>query len=212
MTSIMRRTVRGTAAGLGALAIVAGTAACGGLLEGDDGGDGPAAEQEDPAEGEGEDGADEEADPAETQQDEAEAEADADGTGETGDDSEGDSAEGDDAAAELTEDDLTAAGDRFYAFLEAMGEGDPDTACSLVIDHETGEPAAGAGLEKCKQSYEEMLGDDFDPSIMSAVEREMIEASDNGDGRAEILALGESTGMFMENVSGEWYIVADSSF
>lgn len=47
---------------------------------------------------------------------------------------------------------------------------------------------------------------------MSAVEREMIEASDNGDGRAEILALGESTGMFMENVSGEWYIVADSSF
>lgn len=57
-----------------------------------------------------------------------------------------------------------------------------------------------------------MLGDDFDPSIMSAVEREMIEASDNGDGRAEILALGESTGMFMENVSGEWYIVADSSF
>lgn len=125
MTSIMRRTVRGTAAGLGALAIVAGTAACGGLLEGDDGGDGPAAEQEDPAEGEGEDGADEEADPAETQQDEAEAEADADGTGETGDDSEGDSAEGDDAAAELTEDDLTAAGDRFYAFLEAMGEGGP---------------------------------------------------------------------------------------
>lgn len=123
MTSIMRRTVRGTAAGLGALAIVAGTAACGGLLEGDDGGDGPAAEQEDPAEGEGEDGADEEADPAETQQDEAEAEADADGTGETGDDSEGDSAEGDDAAAELTEDDLTAAGDRFYAFLEAMGGG-----------------------------------------------------------------------------------------
>ena len=68
MTSIMRRTVRGAAAGLGALAIVAGTAACGGLLGGDAEEDSPSVEEQDPAQDEGEDGADEEADPAETEE------------------------------------------------------------------------------------------------------------------------------------------------
>ncbi|MGO1505890.1 MAG: hypothetical protein ACTH0H_08340, partial [Brachybacterium sp.] len=53
MTSIMRRTVRGAAAGLGALAIVAGTAACGGLLGGDAEEDSPSVEEQDPAQDEG---------------------------------------------------------------------------------------------------------------------------------------------------------------
>ena len=118
MTSIMRRTVRGAAAGLGALAIVAGTAACGGLLGGDAEEDSPSVEEQDPAQDEGDDGADEEADPGE----DTEAGDDA----ETGDDADNDDAGG---AETLGEEDLTKAGDRFYAFFEAIGNEDPEAAC-----------------------------------------------------------------------------------
>ncbi|MDN5599142.1 MAG: hypothetical protein L0G52_01240 [Brachybacterium sp.] len=60
MTSSMRRTVRGAAAGMGALAIIAGTAACGDLLGGgDEEGDGGTGTEETQEEGgESEEGAD----------------------------------------------------------------------------------------------------------------------------------------------------------
>ncbi|QNN81633.1 hypothetical protein H3H54_08730 [Brachybacterium sp. Z12] len=222
MTSIMRRTVRGAAAGLGALAIVAGTAACGGLLGGDAEEDSPSVEEQDPAQDEGDDGADEEADPAETEEGSAESDgagtddADAGEDTEAGDDAEtGDDADNDDAGGgeTLGEEDLTKAGDRFYAFFEAIGNEDPEAACSLVIDYETGEPTTGAGLEKCMASFEEEFGADFDPSMMDILQREMIEASDSGDGSAEISVMGESTEMSMQKADdGEWYIVADTGF
>ena len=113
----------------------------------------------------------------------------------------------------LGEEDLTRAGDRYYAFFEAIGNEDPEGACSLVIDYETGEPAAGAGLEKCMASFEEEFGEDFDPSMVDVLQREMIEASDSGDGSAEISVMGESAEMSMQKADdGEWYIVADSGF
>lgn len=236
MNSIMRRGIRGAATGLGALALLAGASACGALGDlagGDDGGDDPAVEQ--PADDEGED-ADAEEDDASRQSEGSDDEADtapAEGTDEGEDADQGEDAEGSDDedagdpegedtedgksgeedAAALSEDELEKAGDRSYAFYEAIGEQDPQTACELVIDYETGEPAEGDGLQKCVDSFDDAVGEDFDPSELSMFERSMLQAEDNGDGRAAITVLGASLDMYMKKAGdGAWYIEADAPF
>lgn len=213
MNSIMRRTVRGTATGLGALALIAGASACGAigdLTGGGEGGDDPSAEQpadeEDGAESEGsaEDGESSEGDGASTDESE-----DAEGDDAGGDTSEG----GDEAAGPISEEELTTAGDRFYAFFEAIGAQDPEGACRLVIDYDTGEPAESEGLQTCVDSFDEEFGGDFDPSAVDAIERSMIGAEDNGDGRASITMLDEPADMYMKKADdGQWYIEADAPF
>ncbi|MGP9536887.1 hypothetical protein ACT3SP_02695 [Brachybacterium sp. AOP43-C2-M15] len=230
MTTIMRRTVRGASAGLGALAIIAGTAACGGLLDGDEGqgGDDPAVEEpaDDGAEenGAGDDGT--ENDGAEDDGAAGESDTDTDDTDSDGTDSvdtdsdgteegdEGAAAGGDDDAAggSLSEDDLTAAGDRFMEFFEAIGEEDAEGACELLIDPDTGAPAEGSGLERCAAEFEKGLGEDFDPSLVSVIDRAMIDAVDNGDGTAGITLMDEPSDMTMALVDGEWYLVVEGDF
>lgn len=203
MNSIMRRTVRGTATGLGALALIAGASACGAigdLTGGGEGGDDPSAEQ--PADEE--DGESSEGDGASTDESE-----DAEGDDAGGDTSEG----GDEAAGPISEEELTTAGDRFYAFFEAIGAQDPEGACRLVIDYDTGEPAESDGLQTCVDSFDEEFGGDFDPSAVDAIERSMIGAEDNGDGRASITMLDEPADMYMKKADdGQWYIEADAPF
>jgi hypothetical protein len=222
MTSIRRRTVRGAAAGMGALAIIAGTAACG-MLGGDDAeGEGTGSGVEEPAEQdpgevdarsadseESEDGAETDEDAAESGTDSAEEGDDA------GAEADPEAGEGEDAAAgePLSEQDLTAAGDRFHAFFRAIGDEDPEAACGLVIDHETGEPTTGDGLETCLASFDDASGEGFNPSMVDMLQREMIEAEDHGDGRASISVMGEATDMLMQKADdGQWYILADSPF
>ncbi|MEJ6543005.1 hypothetical protein ACFU1Q_05825 [Brachybacterium paraconglomeratum] len=223
MNSIMRRTVRGTATGLGALALIAGASACGAigdLTGGGEGGDDPSAEQ--PADeedgGESEGGEPEGAESEGSAEDGESSEGDGASTDESedaeGDDAGGDTSEGgDEAAGPISEEELTTAGDRFYAFFEAIGAQDPEGACRLVIDYDTGEPAESDGLQTCVDSFDEEFGGDFDPSAVDAIERSMIGAEDNGDGRASITMLDEPADMYMKKADdGQWYIEADAPF
>lgn len=223
MNSIMRRTVRGTATGLGALALIAGASACGAigdLTGGGEGGDDPSAEQ--PADeedgGESEGGEPEGAESEGSAEDGESSEGDGASTDESedaeGDDAGGDTSEGgDEAAGPISEEELATAGDRFYAFFEAIGAQDPEGACRLVIDYDTGEPAESDGLQTCVDSFDEEFGGDFDPSAVDAIERSMIGAEDNGDGRASITMLDEPADMYMKKADdGQWYIEADAPF
>lgn len=223
MNSIMRRTVRGTATGLGALALIAGASACGAigdLTGGGEGGDDPSAEQ--PADeeegGESEGGEPGGAESEGSAEDGESSEGDGVSTDESedaeGDDAGGDTSEGgDEAAGPISEEELTTAGDRFYAFFEAIGAQDPEGACRLVIDYDTGEPAESDGLQTCVDSFDEEFGGDFDPSAVDAIERSMIGAEDNGDGRASITMLDEPADMYMKKADdGQWYIEADAPF
>ena len=222
MTSIMRRTVRGTAATLGALAIVAGAAACGGLTGGDEekddsttveegsSEDGPdseddASEADGTAAEEGEGAAEEGAEAAE------EAESAAEDEGEDASDADGDTSaeEGQDAeAGSLSEDDLTAVGDRFYEFLEAAAQADGDAACALVMNPATDAPLGDAERGACAQGFEERAEEQgVDPAIFDVIDRSMIEGVDNGDGTAGITMLGKDGGFtFVEADDGQWYI------
>lgn len=233
MTSIMRRTVRGTAAGLGALAIVAGTAACGGLLPGGEDGDGetgveeggedPGAEdpaedpdaeeggdgstEEDPAAEEGGDGSTEE-DPAGG--DSAEDPADEEGGDDSAQEDPAADEEGEDAAAgeALTEGDLTAAGDVFFEFLQAAATSDGEAACALVTNPINDEPLEGSVLEECAKSFEQSAGEEeIDPAVADMMDRSMIEAIDNGDGTAGIELMGEDYNVTLVEVTdGQWYL------
>ncbi len=195
MTSIMRRTVRGTAAGLGALAIIAGAAACGG---GETETTDPAVSEEKPAEDAGEPA--DEADPVEE-----------DGGEASTDEGEGDAAasEGDAAAGEpLSEEDLTAAGDRFFEFLQAAAGADGETACSLITNPLTDQPLEGKDRDECVTSFTETAGEaGVDPATADMMERSMIEAVDNGDGTAGITLLGTDAGLsVLKADDGQWYV------
>lgn len=206
MGAIMRRTMRGTAAGLGALAIVAGTAACGGLLGGDgEGGDPPAAEE--PAD----DGDAAEGDAEGDSESDAEGESEAEGEAAGSEESEGSDEEdaSGDAAGELAEEDLSAAGDRFSEFFSAVGDGDAEAACGVLADPATGKPFEGERLEECTTSFEESIGEDFDPAMADVIDRSMIEAVDNGDGTAGITLMGEDSEMTMTESDGEWYLLVE---
>lgn len=204
MNSIMRRTVRGAATGLGALALIAGASACGAigdLVGGGDEGDDPSAEQ--PAEDEGsesEDGASEGADEESAGGEDAEAE-----------ESEGDDAAGGDAeAGPLSEEDLTASGDRALEFVKAAAAGDAATACSLALDPTTGSGMSGGSLDACVSGFEETAGEEgteLDPSIADAIDRSMIETTDNGDGTAAVSMMGSEAGISMiQGDDGQWYV------
>lgn len=202
MNSIMRKTVRGTATGLGALALIAGASACGAIGDragGGEGGDDPSAEQ--PAEEEG-------------------GESEGEGAGSEGSESEGsegesESTEGDDAAGgsdgePVSEEDLTAAGDQAFEFVKAAATGEAETACSLAMDPTTGSGMSGSNLESCVAGFEESAeeaGTEFDPSVADALDRSMVETSDNGDGTAAVSLGGVDAGFAMvQGEDGKWYV------
>lgn len=199
MNAIMRKSVRGTTAGLGALAIIVGASACGTISDlagGGDGGDDPAAEE--PAEDEGagaeEDGAAEDA------------------GGESSDGgAAGEEIEGDDAAGgSLDQSELDAASERFVEFVQVMDDGDGEKTCSFFIDPTTDKPVEGETLTKCGEllaSQEEGL----EPGSMDMIDPSMVEASDNGDGTVSISMMGSEFPYPMAKADdGEWYMVLSS--
>ena len=215
MNAIMRKSVRGSAAGLGALAIIVGASACGTISDlagGGDGGDDPAAEE--PAEDEGAEGEGAEEEGAEGEGAGAEEDGAAEDAG--GESSDGGAAgeetEGGEAGA-LSGEDLTAAGDQGLAFLKAAASGDGEGACAVVLDPTTGNGMSGSTLEACAAGFEgkaEEEGATFDPSAAEALDRSMIEATDNGDGTAGLTMMGTDAGVTMvKGEDGKWYV--DSS-
>lgn len=223
MNSIMRKTVRGTATGLGALALIAGASACGAigdLAGGDEGGDDPSAEQ--PAEEEGGESEGGESEGGESEGGESEGE-DAEGAGSEGaegsesegSEGESESTEGDDAGGgsegePVAEEDLTTAGDRAFEFVKAAASGDAEGACALALDPTTGSGMSGSSAEACVAGYEESAeeeGTAFDPSIADALDRSMVETSDNGDGTVAVSFMGEDAGISMvQGDDGKWYV------
>ncbi|MDN5687352.1 MAG: hypothetical protein L0G94_11860 [Brachybacterium sp.] len=209
MTTIMRRTVRGAATGLGALAVVAGASSCGSLLGGGDedgsqdpageeqsaeeGGDGAAAEEGDGAGDEGDDAASDEGDDTAAEDD--------------GDDVATDEG-GDDAAAggEVAEEELGAAKQRVLTFFEALGEQDAEAACSVMLDPSTGEPASGEGLADCVDELESSGQlEQFTPEVVDVITEDMLEAEGNDDGTITISAAGTEVSMQKAD-DGTWYI------
>ncbi|GAP77277.1 MULTISPECIES: hypothetical protein [Brachybacterium] len=207
MNSIMRKTVRGTATGLGALALIAGASACGAigdLAGGGEGGDDPSAEQ--PAEEGGE---------SEGGESEGAGSEGAEGSESEGSEGESESTEGDDAAGgsegePVSEEDLTAAGDRAFEFVKAAASGDAEGTCALALDPTTGSGMSGSSAESCVAGYEESAeeeGTAFDPSIADALDRSMVETSDNGDGTVAVSFMGEDAGISMvQGDDGKWYV------
>lgn len=188
MTSIMRRTVRGAATGLGALALVAGASACGSLLGGDDeGGEDPATGEEQPAE---EDGGD------------AASDAGEDSTAEDGASDGG----GDAAAEPIDEAGLTTAGDRFLEFLQTVDD-DTEKACGYFLDPSTAEPLSGDQIAVCGEELESSMGDSVQPGMFDMVDRSMVAAEDNGDGTVRVLLDGDEFPFSMQQGSdGQWYL------
>lgn len=218
MNSIMRRIARGTATGLGALALIAGASACGAigdLTGGGEGGDDPSAEE--PAEDEGGESESEDAAGSESEGSESEGSESEGAEGSESEDSEGESesAEGDDAAGgsegePVSEEDLTAAGDQAFEFVKAAATGEAETACSLSMDPTTGSGMSGSNLESCVAGFEESAeeaGTEFDPSVADALDRSMVETSDNGDGTAAVSLGGVDAGFAMvQGEDGKWYV------
>lgn len=220
MNAIMRKGVRGTAAGLGALAIIVGASACGTISDlagGGDGGDDPAVEEpaedegaeDEGAEGEGagaEEGAEDEG------ADAAEGDAAEDAGGESSDGgAAGEEIEGDDAAGgSLDQSELDAASERFVEFVQVMDDGDGEKTCSFFIDPTTDKPVEGETLTKCGEllaSQEEGL----EPGSMDMIDPSMVEASDNGDGTVSISMMGSEFPYPMAKADdGEWYMVLSS--
>lgn len=215
MTSTMRRTVRGTASALGALAIIAGASACGSLLGGGDEGE-TGTTKEQPAEGDGSDGAAEEDSAAaeegsEAAEEGASAEESAAEEDTSAEEATTDAAaEGDDAAAgeALSEEDLTAVGDAYYAFVQAAATSDGTAACGLFTNPNTGDPLEGSELEACAKGFEGKAEESgVDPSMADALDRSMIEGVDNGDGTAGATLMGSDAGVtFVKADDGKWYI------
>ncbi|MBP2407527.1 hypothetical protein JOF44_000430 [Brachybacterium fresconis] len=224
MTTIMRRTVRGAATGLGALAIVAGASSCGSLLGGGDedgsqdpageeqpaeeGGDGAAAEGDDAAADEGDAAADEGDDAASDEGDDTAAEDDEDDAGTDGGDDVATDEGGDDPATggEVAEEELGAAKQRVLTFFEALGEQDAEAACSVMLDPSTGEPASGEGLTDCVDELESSgQMEQFTPEVVDVITEDMLEAEGNDDGTITISAAGTEVSMEKAD-DGKWYI------
>lgn len=212
MNSIMRKTVRGTATGLGALALIAGASACGAigdLAGGGEGGDDPSAEQPAP-EGEESEGGESEGSDTESEGSEGEGAEGGDTESEDAEGSEGDDAAGGAEGEPVAEEDLTTAGDRAFEFVKAAASGDAEGACALALDPTTGSGMTGSAAESCVAGYEESAGEEgtaLDPSIADALDRSMVETSDNGDGTVAVSFMGEDAGISMvQGDDGKWYV------
>jgi hypothetical protein len=214
MNSIMRRTVRGAATGLGALALITGASACGMLGGGDEGGEEPSVEQpaedvgaDDGAEGEESEGSEdaESSEDGESEGEDAttEDESDASGT----DDAEGEDAAGDEAAGPVDQAGLDAASQRFVDFIQVMDDGDGEAACAFFIDPTTDEPVAGETLTQCGEMIAPQM-EAFEPGSMDIVDVSMVEATDNGDGTVGISLGGSEFPYSMsQGEDGEWYML-----
>ena len=110
----------------------------------------------------------------------------------------------------VSEEDLTAAGDRAFEFVKAAASGDAEGACALALDPTTGSGMSGSSAESCVAGYEESAeeeGTAFDPSIADALDRSMVETSDNGDGTAAVSLGGVDAGFAMvQDEDGKWYV------
>lgn len=192
MRTSFRTTVRGTAqragrtaaVGLGGLALALGAAACTG---GDEGPDSPPVNEETTE-------AEQTSEPAEepTSEEPTEESSASDGGGDT----------------ELSEEELTAAKERFVSFIQVVDDPDYEAACGYMLDPATGEPPVGAQLTACAESLEQELGTsvDVEPGTFDALDASMVEASADASGTVTISFGGQTFPVPMiKHTDGQWY-------
>lgn len=205
MTSIMRKSLRGAASGLGVLAIAAGASACGGLTGGGDEGDKkPDAEKEQPA---GDNG-----DPKDDGADAGASDTGGDDAAATGGDTAASDGGGDTAAAgELSDEDLTAGSEKFVEFLQTLDD-DTTGACEMIYDPSTKGAPSEEFLTGCAPGLKagfEKQGIELQPGMFDTFDASMVELTDNGDGSAAVSLAGQEMGMnVIKADDGEFYIQA----
>lgn len=184
MTSTQCRIVRRAAAGVGALALLLGAAACTGGDEEPRGSESSTAQEAAPTAGE---------DAQPTQ--EPTTTAPSDGGGES----------------PFTEEELEAASQRFVEVLRVLDDQDWEAACGMVLDPTTGTAPEGERLRDCAEGAESAVADRaalLEPGVFDAVEPSMITARDNGDGTVSLSVLDEDLGIPMSpGEDGRWYLV-----
>ena len=78
------------------------------------------------------------------------------------------------------------------------------------MDPTTGSGMSGSNLESWVAGFEESAeeaGTEFDPSVADALDRSMVETSDNGDGTVAVSFMGEDAGISMvQGDDGKWYV------
>lgn len=181
MTTTMRSMLRGATTGMGALALLAGAAAC----TGGDREESPSSPQTTPS-------ASENAQPTEESGPE---DAASDGGGES----------------PFSDDELDAASLRFLDVLQVLDDQDWEAACGMVLDPTTTAAPEGERLQECIDGVESVIGDQaeqLEPGVFDAVDTSMIEASDNGDGTVSLSVLGNQLDIPMApGEDGRWYLV-----
>ncbi|ATG53213.1 hypothetical protein CFK38_10570 [Brachybacterium vulturis] len=179
----MRSILRGTATGMGAIALLWGAAACTGGEEAS-----PSAPQSPSAE------ADDQPTDAPTTEAATENPA-SDGGGES----------------PFSDAELEAASQRFVEVLQVLDDQDWEAACGMVLDPSTGTAPEGERLQDCVDGVEPVIGDRAEqlaPGAFDAIDTSMVEASDNGDGTVSLSVLGNDLGIPMApGDDGRWYLV-----
>lgn len=191
MTMRMRGILRGSAAALGAMALVWGTAAC----------TGEAREDLPPDEASG---AEQESSPADDQAEGSSApEVSAPGSQGALSDGGGESP--------YSDQELAAASQRFVDVLQVLDDQDWEAACGMVLDPTTGTAPEGERLQECVDGVQPVIADQaetLEAGTFDAVDPSMIEASDNGDGTVSLSVLGNDLAVPMTlGDDGSWYLV-----
>lgn len=114
-----------------------------------------------------------------------------------------------DGGAEVTDADLTAATDRFLAFLRVVDDQDWESACGYVLDPETGTAPEGERLQSCADGaaeamaeYEEVLA----PGAFDSLDASMVRAEPGEDGTISLSLLEQEIDVPMvRGDDGQWY-------
>lgn len=110
---------------------------------------------------------------------------------------------------EITDADLTAATDRFLAFLRVVDDQDWEGACGYVLDPETGTAPEGERLQSCADGaaeamaeYEEVLA----PGAFDTLDASMVRAEPGEDGTISLSLLEQDIDVPMvRGDDGQWY-------
>lgn len=109
------------------------------------------------------------------------------------------------AAADVTEEDLSAAKGQFIGFVQALGEKDATKACGFMIDPSTGEPVADENLETCASTLESSgMMDTFTPEMAGMISEDMLTATANDDGTITLDLSGSELKMVKAS-DDKWY-------
>jgi hypothetical protein len=111
---------------------------------------------------------------------------------------------------EITDEDLTAATDRFLGYLQVVDDQDWEAACGVVLDPGTGAAPEGGRLQECADGargamveYEDLLR----PGAFDELDASMVRAEPAADGTIALSLLEQPLDVPMvRGDDGQWYL------